>query len=271
MNSPRRTATVISVIAAAAGAIAACGSNSHTTRTASNEPHLPAVWGMPPDGIHPRALLLNIHGGGWKGLDRASYQFQLEEAPLFQRLGYETLTFNYRGGAHGVQDAEMFYRFARKRVGPNFPICALGESAGGHIALMLAVNDPDLACVLDLAGPTDLTALAKEPGGSYAHALAVQAFGNDHLAAYSPSLLAKSIRARVMLVYAQSDPVVPVAQGEEMARALPTAKLLVLPPGPTGFVHGAGDHRGVSVASYSKTNAAEIAFLADATRAWRPG
>ncbi len=69
-----------------------------------------------------------------------------------------------------------------------------------------------------------------------------------------------------MLVYAESDPLVPAAQGEEMARALPSAKLMVLPPGPAGFVHGSGDHHGVSVASYWKANAAEVAFLADATR-----
>ncbi len=112
--------------------------------------------------MRPRAVVLSIHGGGWKGLDSASYRFQLQIAPLFQRLGYETLTFQYRGGAQGIEDAEAFYRYARRRVGPRFPICAVGESAGGHIALMLAAMNPDLACALDLAGPTDLVSLAKQ-------------------------------------------------------------------------------------------------------------
>lgn len=261
---------MIAASVAAAAVVVGCGSSSHTTRTASSEPHLPAVWGVPPHGIRPRALLLSIHGGGWKGLDSASYEFQLEIAPLFQRLGYDTLTFNYRGGADSIADAEMFYRLARKRVGPNFPVCALGESAGGHIALMLAERNQDLACVLDLAGPTNLPSLAREPGGAYAYALSLQAFGKNQLAVYSPSLHSGSIRAKVMLVYAQSDPIVPVAQGEQMARVLPAATLMVLPPGPAGFVHGSGDHHGVSDASYRKANQAEVAFLADAAQSWKP-
>ena len=48
-----------------------------------------------------------------------------------------------------------------------------GVSAGGHIALMLAVRNPDVACVMSLAGPTDLPALRTESNGLAAYQLAV--------------------------------------------------------------------------------------------------
>jgi acetyl esterase/lipase len=208
-----------------------------------------------------------IHGGGWAGQSAAGLQSQAVIAQIYQRLGYETLAFDYRRGAQGIRDAEMFYRLARRRVGPNLPICALGPSAGGHISLMLAVLNPDLACVIDFAGPTDLIALASQPGGAGAYRLALYAFGRGKLGAYSPVLDVKSIRARVMLVYAQNDPIVPVAQGQEMAAALPSAQLIVLPPGPVGFVHshgGAGTTKGVAAGPYVSSLAAEESFLAGA-------
>lgn len=225
---------------------------------------LRAVWGSPSGGARPRALLLMIHGGGWAGRSAAGVQSEADIAEIFQGLGYETLAFDYRRGAQGIQDAEAFYRLARKRVGRKLPICALGPSAGGHISLMLAVKNPDLACVISYAGPTDLVSLAKQPGGTVAYQLAVRAFGKADLAAYSPALHARSIHAKVMLVYAQTDPIVPVAQGEEMARALPGSQLIVLPPGPVGFVHST-----VAAGPYDSSLVAEESFLADVARSWR--
>lgn len=266
MASLHRGGSMLAVIGAVAlggGALASCGSSSHhgSVSKLPTVAGLRSVWGQPAGGGHPRALLLMIHGGGWKGLDSTSYKSQVEIAAAYQKLGYETLTFNYRGGAQSVQDAESFYRLARRTVGPRLPICALGPSAGGHIALMLAVQNPGLACVIDFAGPTDLGALASQPGGKVAYQLAVNAFGTNHLAAYSPALHADSIKAKVMLVFAQNDPIVPLAQGTEMAHALPTGQLIVLPPGPVGFVHSA-----VAAAPYEKSLASEESFLLRATR-----
>jgi acetyl esterase/lipase len=248
-------------IALAAGGVAACGSKSH--HSASR--HGPAEeWGMPASG-RPRALMLLIPGGGWKATGASQIQSQLSQLRShLQELGYETLAFGYRAGAQGIRDAESFYRLARRRVGPKLPICALGLSAGGHIALMLAVEHPDLACVVDFAGPTDLPALAKEPGGAFGYGLAVKAFGTRALPAYSPALHARSIRAKVMLMYAQNDPIVPVAQGAMMARALPDAQLIDLPPGPAPFVHS-----DVATGPYYKALAGLETFLAQTTSSWR--
>jgi acetyl esterase/lipase len=206
-----------------------------------------------------------IHGGGWVGRSAEGVQSEVEIAANFRKLGYETLAFDYRRGAEGIRDAEMFYRLARKRVGPKLPICATGPSAGGHISLMLAVKNPDLACVISYAGPTDLVSLARQPGGGVAYQLAVSAFGKARLAAYSPALHTRSIHAKVMLVYAQTDPIVPVAQAYEMKRAVPDARLIVLPPGPAGFVHSS-----VAVGPFNRYLAAQASFLAMVARSRRP-
>jgi acetyl esterase/lipase len=246
---------------------AGCGGSSSST--SSNHPLGPqprAVWGGPSGGAKPKALIILVHGGGWKGIDPTAFNTTLDIAKLIQRLGFETLTVDYRGGAEGIADVDSFYRQARRRVGPHLPICAYGASAGGHISLMLAVQNPDLNCVIDLAGPSDLPALAHDHGGRSAYQIALQAFGRSPLAALSPALHAGSIKAKLLLVYAANDPLVPVAQGREMARADPRAQLIVLPPGSAGFVHtGVGapiSATGVDPAALAKAQQVEIALMA---------
>lgn len=211
-----------------------------------------------------------IHGGSWSGLNRAAYQSMLAIAPIFRSFGFETLTVDYRQGAQGVRDVEALYRDARRQVGQSIPICAVGVSAGGHLALMLAVRFPDLACAISFAGPTDLPAFRTEPGGGPGYRIVVGAFGTGALTRLSPALHAGSIRAKLLLVYAQNDPLVPVAQGYAMAHADPSAKLIVLPPGSAPFVHtGVGapvQSSGVSASAYSKAQSAEVAFLEQAVK-----
>lgn len=206
-----------------------------------------------------------IHGGSWKGLDRGSFNATLATAPVFQNIGFETLTVDYRRGAQGIDDVNRLYRDARRRVGPQMPICAVGVSAGGHIALMLAARNGDLSCVIDLAGPTDLPAMKTEPNGATAYNIAVNAFGVGSLSRLSPTRYAKSIQAKLLLLYAKSDHLVPVAQGYDMARADPRAKLIVLPPGTAPFVHtGIGatiKDSGVDARAYAKARQQEVQFL----------
>jgi acetyl esterase/lipase len=259
----RRSAVVLGTIVAvvvAAALLSGCGSSAPLPRVHG----LVAIWGKPPGGEKPRALVLLIHGGSWKGQDT---RMVTEEAAIghnLQHLGYETLAFDYRHGAQGIQDAQMFYELARKRVGPGLPICAMGMSAGAHIALMLAVKNSDLACVVDLAGPTDLTSLARQPGGKPGYALSAKTFGVRRLPAYSPALHARSIRATVLAVYAQNDPIVPPAQGQELARALPGTRLIVLPPGSVFFVHST-----VDASAFDRALAVLEAFLKQASASSR--
>jgi dipeptidyl aminopeptidase/acylaminoacyl peptidase len=201
-----------------------------------------------------------IHGGGWTGVNPAAFKSELATAPIFQRLGYLTVTVDYRAGGAGLADLEHYYDVIRRRYGTELPVCAIGVSAGGNLALLLAAHRPRMACVISLAGPTDLVALRIEPGGERAYQLALHAFGENNLPRYSPVRYAQSIRARVMLLYASNDPIVPVRQGMLMARADRHSSLIVLPPGGTPFVHSR-----VNTAAAHRAELSEVGFLARST------
>ena len=88
--------------------------------------------------------------------------------PLAQRFnagGWETFNIDYHPLARSRADVARAYDAVRARVGPNVPICAMGASAGGTLALLLSVDRPSLACVMSWAGPTDLASVttAQQP------------------------------------------------------------------------------------------------------------
>jgi acetyl esterase/lipase len=256
---------LIALVLAAVAAVAGCG------HAVPKEPAPRGIWGAPTGrfaGHRPAAVIIVIHGGGWRGLDPNQLRLSIAVARVLRSLGYETLSIDYRRGPQGIDDADAFYRRARARFGARMPVCAFGASAGGQVALMLAVRHPDLTCALSLAGPTDLTALADEPGGATAAQLALDAFGRDGLARFSPALLARRIRARLLLVAADDDPLVPLAQLRRMQRAAPSAQTIVLP----GDDHGAQFvHSRVRRAAAARAQAAEVRFLATVVKHARAG
>ena len=118
---------------------------------------------------------------------------------------------------------------------PALPICAYGESAGGQLALMLAVRRP-LACVIDAAGPVDLPRLDGTPQADWVRAKALAAFGD--LRDASPTHHAAAIRAPVLAGYAAADRIVPASQGRYLKRALRRARVIELGAGAgPRFVH----------------------------------
>ncbi len=182
-----------------------------------------------------------IPGGGWERPD-SGYQEMKASAPTVQQQGYATVAIRYDAGTKALRQVMAVYQAARRRY-PDVPVCATGISAGGNLALLLAAREPQLECVAAVSAPTDLTTLARQdPQGQEAYNAAVHALGQDQLGRFSPIRYADRIRAKVLLVNAESDPVVPSEQGRELARALPGSQLLVLPPGPAPaeFAHFGG-------------------------------
>jgi dipeptidyl aminopeptidase/acylaminoacyl peptidase len=225
-------ATALVVLSAAAG----CGGDDDGDGEIVGAARV--TWDAPPD---PKGVVMLIHGGGWQRSD-AGYEDQIENAKNFRDQGYATVAIGYDEGATGFRQVVDVYTEARGRY-PNLPICASGISAGGNLALMLAVREPELDCVVTLAAPTDLTTLAKQDAeGDEASQAAIDAFGRDQLAKFSPARYADRISAKVLMIEAESDPINPPDQGRELERALPGAELLVLPPGPVPvpFAHFGG-------------------------------
>jgi hypothetical protein len=138
-----------------------------------------------------------------------------DRARTFAGWGWAAAVVDYRAFADAPGDVVRAYDPARERY-PTLPICAYTESAGGHLALMLAVRRP-LSCVIDAAGPVDLPRLAGTPQADWVRAKALAAFGD--LRDASPTDHAGAIRAPVLAGYAAADRIVPASQG-----ALPAAR-----------------------------------------------
>ncbi len=118
-----------------------------------------------------RPAILAIHGGAWRGGDKAwGEQFAEELCPF----GYVVFSINYRlssrpGGQWPAQidDVQKALRYiranaARFRIDPD-RIASLGMSAGGHLATMVALRDdpagPDgrVTTAINLDGEHDMT------------------------------------------------------------------------------------------------------------------
>jgi acetyl esterase/lipase len=223
---------------------------------------LDVAW--PNDGAqHPLVLL--IHGGAWAG---GSALDDGELALYLASNGFVAATVDYRlaDGSDGgvpinpfpaqISDVRCALRFMRAHAADyhvdTSRIVTMGESAGGHLAAMLATasKDPSLddgTCPADLAsqsleikwavgmyGPydlRDLSAFEAMPSWSSV-STAVGWFLNAHpdggvdpkmLSAASPITYVDENSAPMLLVHGSADPLVPIAQAPALENALRAA------------------------------------------------
>jgi acetyl esterase/lipase len=192
-----------------------------------------------------RPVLIAIHGGGWRRLDKAGYGARIASA--FVPRGYVVVAPDYRLSAPGkptwpvnFEDVQAAVRWVRAHAGmlginPD-RIAAIGESAGANLAALLGTGSGSNGAASDASGvqavvafstPTDLTALASEsPLAAYA---AAQFLGGtpeqvpanytaaspiDHVSAGDPPMF---------LVQGRQDPLIPASQSVQMAKALESA------------------------------------------------
>lgn len=135
--------------------------------------------GAPPS--EPGVIM--IHGGGWIGGNKAHYE---QLCMNYAAQGYVTATINYRLAPQyqwpdQIGDAQLAVRYLRVNAAglglDPTRICALGESAGAHLALLLdelqsihsadvasiySATSPTVQCVVDQFGPTALSQLFEE-------------------------------------------------------------------------------------------------------------
>jgi dienelactone hydrolase len=147
------------------------------------------------------------------------------DANRWRARGWRTVNISYRPCEHAFADVRWFYDRARAVYGPGLPYCALGASAGGNLALVLATQRPDLACVINQSGPTHPKALlgqeAYDPatgssvvGPRWLYNMLTAAVGQESTHWYSPALF--PIKARVLSAFTTRDPFVPLAQATEL-------------------------------------------------------
>jgi acetyl esterase/lipase len=192
-----------------------------------------------------RPVLIAIHGGGWRRLDKAGYGARIASA--FVPRGYVVVAPDYRLSAPGkptwpvniedVQAAVSWVRAHAAMLGINPDrIAAIGESAGANLAALLGTGTGSsvaggdasaVQAVIAFSTPTDLTALASESPLA-AHAAAQFLGGTpeqvpanymaaspiDHVSAGDPPMF---------LVQGRQDPLIPASQSVQMAEALESA------------------------------------------------
>jgi acetyl esterase/lipase len=200
----------------------------------------------PRQGVRPAVLY--IHGGAWMGNDKSQYEYTAEK---YADAGFAVVNINYRLADPNhpesfapwpaqLEDVQLAVRWMRAHaeeynIDPN-KICAVGDSAGAHLALFLgsmakshpgdrsqlfAKESPLVQCVVSMWGPADLTnpveakLLGTPPflGKSLEEAPALW-----HEA--SPYFLIQSGSAPTFILQGLQDVIVPPAEGEELNQRL---------------------------------------------------
>jgi pimeloyl-ACP methyl ester carboxylesterase len=179
------------------------------------------------------------------------------EARRLRGLGYRTFAVNYRAGVQAFPDVVAAYERLRRTYGARTPICAYGSSAGAHMALMLAIRRPDLACVVAQAPPTVLTGLSR--GLRHDAQVAFEPLGG--LEEWSPANY--RLYTPTLIEQGRTDPVVPLGDSIAMHQTAPNSKLLLLAHGANKWIH-----TGISDTALHTSLRTERTFLRAATTRW---
>ena len=208
-----------------------------------------------PTGPGPFPAVVFVHGGGWIMGHRSRYAYEIEEAA---RQGFVAATITYRLSKTGVdtpsvdgfpaalEDVKAAIRYLRtnhkelhvdpKRVG------VVGESAGGHLALMAGLTRPsdgfegsppadaassEVQAVVNVSGATDLTALWRS--SERVRPALVVLLGGTAVArseAYrkaSPVAYARKDAPPILSIHGSHDGVIPVGQAQRLEEAITKA------------------------------------------------
>lgn len=176
-----------------------------------------------------RGLVWIVCCGGWQSPRDAGVDLRRRRArdalgaAVWRRRGYVVATYGHRGGRRSFGDALAAYDSLRARF-PGLPICAVGASAGGHVALLTAARRPGLRCVVALGAPSDLASLPTRSSGIYSdeapRRVARRLFGRSRFRELSPVTHATRIEASIWMPACSDDRVIPPEQARRFARAL---------------------------------------------------
>ena len=196
----------------------------------------------------PRPGVLLIHGGTWTSGDKSAYT---TTCALLATRGFVAATLNYRLAPTyhwpaQLVDVQLAMRWLRAHASdydldPR-RVCALGDSAGGHLAALLSVlgtiqagdqaglltDQPVRAsCLVDLFGPVDLATIGTP---AERQALFQGLFGDAALQqdpgivrAASPLFAVSPQSAPTLIIQGTQDTLVPPSQSQAFQQALERA------------------------------------------------
>jgi acetyl esterase len=193
-----------------------------------------------PEGQGPFPAAIIVHGGGWVRGDR-----RVDVAPLFKPLsdaGIAWFSISYRLATDvlhfgvAVNDVEDAVRFVKEHAGEYrvdpARVALIGESAGGQLAAMAALNGApgvSVNAVVGIYTPTDLVSLVKSSElippairgglqGTFFEDLIL-----TRLAQLSPIQKVRRDMPPFLLIHGTADPLVPFEQSTAMCRKMESA------------------------------------------------
>ncbi len=196
--------------------------------------------------IDSTKALVIIHGGAWTTGDKSEFTPYIES--ITNRLpNYAVFNINYRlatlgGNFFPTQENDVqaaINIISSKAVEYNFnknKIVLLDASAGAHLALLQAYKhwSPQVKAVVDLFGPTDMTALYNaQPAGSanqIGFQILLSATPVSNAAMYtasSPINFVSTQSPPTIILHGGKDPIVPIAQSTALKTKLQTAGVAV--------------------------------------------
>jgi acetyl esterase/lipase len=243
---------VLAGLLAAGALVSGCGGSGAAQLPPPAKPSGPALGSLAHSGAGhrfyeiyepagpARGTMLLIHGGAFVDHRGDARQDLWQAALLLVRQGWRVVNIGYSNGLMpaGVKpdplpmlrDVVAFYDQIRRAFGG--PICAYGQSAGGYLAAMLALERPTLRCLALDAAPLDLTTLRSRTDALGREILA-RTFGTNPsvLAAWSPAKLWRpgDAHTAVFATAASNDPLVPPGQLAEFRRIDPFADVSTIP------------------------------------------
>jgi acetyl esterase/lipase len=206
---------------------------------------------QPQHHSHPAPAVIYLHGGSWIEGDQDSGGFIVHQiGDALNRKGFLVASVNYRLGPDEpwpaqIVDAKCAVRFLRANasaldIDPK-AIGVWGHSAGGHLASLLGTAGPDagwdigpylsqsstVEAVADFAGPSNLVTLEGEGAPGVVHDNFVSLLGPvpaeqvpAELKAASPVTHVSKNDPPFLIIHGDMDPIVPLAQSEELASTL---------------------------------------------------
>jgi acetyl esterase/lipase len=224
-----------------------------------------------------------VHGGGWTSGDKA-IGAGAEDMPEMVNRGYLTVSINYRLAPQykfpaQIEDAKCAIRFLKANasvygINPD-RIGVWGGSAGGHLVALLGTTDASagmegsggypnqssrVRAVVDMFGPSDLTALFRLGGGSVMQdVFGTSDINSPVLKTASPVTYITPDDPPFLILHGDKDTVVPLSQSQILYNQLKaggvTATLVVVKNSGHGFVPSGG--------AISPTRAEITAMVAD--------
>lgn len=237
MSLPGRILSVASIICVST-AFAATIADSSQTIEYSRPGGIPLYMDVSiPGGAGPFPAAVIVHGGGWVRGDR-----RVDVAPLFEPLERANIAWfsvdyrllrNLTDLAAPLDDVRSAVRFVKEhaseyRIDPQ-RIALIGESAGGQLAAMAALNPRpggQVRGVVAFYAPTDLVDLAKdstlipEELRDSLHGSPFEAFLMLGLRQMSPIANVSAGAPPFLLIHGTKDTLVPFAQSEAMCGQL---------------------------------------------------